>query len=184
MFYIPSAAWWLVAGAAAAFAAAFWGLVLLPGEWGRQWTGPGRVTFPMLSIGLALGLYFLEHLYRLRLDRDSPGPTSHPLALSHLASELIPLVLILGLLGLIVGSWLGWARLLALVAGADSFLLLFWPGPLVNHLFQLLTLVAVVWGTWGLVITLSKRAGGWAGPSLLVAGGGTGVYCELGMMFL
>ncbi len=184
MFYIPSFAWWLVLATMVVLAIAFWVLLLVPGERGVR-NGLKRITFPFLTVFLALGLYFLEHAYQLSLNGTSFGQESHPLSLTHFLQELIPLAFVLVLLGLVVRSWLGWARLFVLIAVADSFLLLLWPGPLVNHLFQLVTLVAVVWGIWGLIIARPiRRAAGWVGPALLVVGGGIGAYCELGMMFI
>lgn len=180
MFYVPSYAWWLVLGSGVAGFTAWWLLFLA--RPGGEKVSDSRMGFPLLAAVSGIGLYFLEHLYRLNLRR--PGESPHPLELSHLLIELVPLVLVLGLLALAVRTWLGWARLLALSMALDSFLLLFWPGPVVNHLFQLLAVVSLVWGAWGLISVFRRSTPGLAATSLLFAGGGVGTYCELGMMFL
>ncbi|MBI4331462.1 MAG: hypothetical protein HY673_09300 [Chloroflexi bacterium] len=97
---------------------------------------------------------------------------------------MVPLVLVLGLAALVVKTWPGWAKLLSLSTVLDSFVLLFWPGPLVNHLFQLLTVVSVIWAAWGLMIVIKWKSPGVAPAVALLIGGAIGTYCEVGMMFL
>ncbi len=100
-----------------------------------------------------------------------------------------------GVLFLVVG-WFhttrtlrGWRMraplLLSLSAAADSAWLLSDPNPVSNHLFQLLTALAVVLGVVGLFLhrrgSLSRRRGWALAPASFIFLGTLGLICEYGI---
>lgn len=173
MIYIPSYAWWLVLATTAAAAIALVAL-LLSSEPGKliSWR---RVVMPLSTLFLAVLLFLWEHYNQLQIGRG------HPLDLSHLIEELLPLALLSAFFGVILKSWRGWLSLIAAGLFLDGLLLLFQPGPVVNHLFQLLSVLALLVGLWTLVLT---RQNWLAASSSLALGGSIGVFCEIGMVYL
>lgn len=136
----------------------------------------GRTMLPAIALSFSILAFFWEHS---NLSRFSGG---HPLDSSHLTEEVIPLALVLGFLGLTLKSWRGWLSVIALTLFLDGVLLLFQPVPLVNHLFQLLSVLALIFGFYRLIFSGLPSAR--LAHSTLTVSGAIGVFCEIGMVYL